>query len=524
MPEEKDDQPFDKLAIDEESRSKLHQLIGPDETIELVIRASIGLGATWMGINQPAIGAAVCTNKRIVFAGVCSGLKSMYGGLCIPLDRVVSVTASRGFLFGGLRVDCVHGQQYELKDVSPKRDARKFADAVTQLLKSQDRTTNLFGIERYGYFSLLTGSREATSGTKVTPPITGADLDYVNARMRECGVFGLKNERAALAGRLKQGEAILSAIRCSFTRTIGPDSDVFQQLSYSGLVVVTDGRLCLLARDKNKDDMFVEIPLARVESAAISESKGGSSVRVVCAGFPTYKVDTIWDNRRTREFAQAADSQIQKVKPRKSTADEPSANAGREPTPSNLYVAKRFDELGLHGNAIKGEREMLAKSLDPGESLVYAISGTYSENLGQYNRPFLEEAHIGCVALTDRRVLFLDKGILGNEEIAEVPFPRIESVKHSKGPMWGGLHVNCVGGSVYKIEVVSPRQAAEDFADLLRAELKKHATKSAHLTPDSAHLNTVADELTKLKGLLDTGAIDQSEFDVLKGALISRAS
>ena len=511
------DNRFHDLPIHEDIRSMLRQIVDADETIELLIRASTGLGATLMGIKQLAMGVAVCTNKRIVFVAA-------NGGLCIPLDSIISVSSRVGVVLGEVMIDCVHGQRYDFKDVSPKRDAQKFATVVTQLSQSQDRPTSLTGREIYGYFSLLTGSGKSNAGPRVTQlPVTGADLDYVNARMRECNIrLGLKHERVALVDRLLQGEVIVSAIVCSFTRSIGPDSDVFQQLSSVGLAVVTDNRLCLLARNKAKDDVFAEIPFTSIASLALSESLTGSSVRIACAGGPSYKVDTTLEKRRTKEFVHAVEGQLQNVKPRNSTSDGRTVIANRESLPSDLYVAERFEELGVHGNYIKGEREMLARLLDPGEAVVFVIRGTYSENLGQYNRPFREETHIGCVVLTDKRVLFLDKGILGNEEIAEVPFARIESVKHSKGPAWGGLHVNCVGGSVYKIEMVSPKQAAEDFADLLRAELNAATTKPDPEPSSTATVASVADELMKLKGLLDSGAIDQSEFDVLKGALISK--
>jgi hypothetical protein len=59
------------------------------------------------------------------------------------------------------------------------------------------------------------------------------------------------------------------------------------------------------------------------------------------------------------------------------------------------------------------------------------------------------------------------------------------------------------------------------FAKSVNAEIAKHLQPATANQPPIAKESSIADELFKLKGLLDAGAISQSEFDSLKAKMLS---
>ena len=125
------------------------------------------------------------------------------------------------------------------------------------------------------------------------------------------------------------------------------------------------------------------------------------------------------------------------------------------------------------GGQHKGERKMLAERLTPGETVLAAVQGMFSPDMGQY-RGLSSTAHRGIAVLTDERVMMLDKGIFSSEFVT-IPLASIESITDSTGMVFGGVGIQCRGMSSYKLEMISPKSDAAAFAN---AVMEKLATSS----------------------------------------------
>ena len=148
----------------------------------------------------------------------------------------------------------------------------------------------------------------------------------------------------------------------------------------------------------------------------------------------------------------------------------------------------------------KGEIEMLREIIEDDEEILYIVQGTFS--------PELQQGHgrRGIAVATSKRILFLDKGVWGSSETAEMQYDKVTSVTHSTGMMLGGIKINGFGNSGFQIESVAKEQTNE-FADVVR-QMGEHAKQTELNSETSKHDETVdllrlqLDELREVKALL----------------------
>ena len=119
---------------------------------------------------------------------------------------------------------------------------------------------------------------------------------------------------------------------------------------------------------------------------------------------------------------------------------------------------------------------------------------------------------------TDRRVIFLDKGIISTE-VAEIPYTSIESISYSSGIVMGGLKISGRGTTSLKVEMVSPKGSAKAFADVVRPHLS--VPSDVRVVQQAPPQSSAIDDLRKLGELLQMGLISQEEFDTEKAQLLN---
>lgn len=171
---------------------------------------------------------------------------------------------------------------------------------------------------------------------------------------------------------------------------------------------------------------------------------------------------------------------------------------------------------GMSSGAFSGERKMLYDLLDDDEQMGSMVGGRFQQDTARHS------AHSGVVVATNKRVLFIDKGILGSTEIMEIRYQSIESVTHSTGLMMAGVHIIGRGASDYRIENIAEKDSVPVFVTFVRAQIEAAAqpnTPTATVGEPTAQ-QTSLDELERLASLVDRGFLSREEFDVKKKQLL----
>ena len=158
--------------------------------------------------------------------------------------------------------------------------------------------------------------------------------------------------------------------------------------------------------------------------------------------------------------------------------------------------------LSKSGSLILGtkkEVKELTNIINDDEIITYATSRVY-------------DGHTWLVVSTNKRIIFLDKGMLFGVNQIEIPLSKVNAVKYKKGLFIGEIEI-WDGASMFRVKSVL-KKTLIPFINAVNnsiEEMKK--------TQNSPKLS-VADEIMKFKRLLDEGAITQEEFDKKKKELL----
>lgn len=180
--------------------------------------------------------------------------------------------------------------------------------------------------------------------------------------------------------------------------------------------------------------------------------------------------------------------------------------------------AQQLERAGLP-KAVFTRKEMnyLPEVIRDGEELLYAVSGMYDNNTW-------------LVACTNSRVLLLNKGMVYGLKQVDVPLDKINAVSFKTGALFGSIEIQN-GASFMKIETIDKKvvkfmadtikSAAQDFTAKQNGGYKQAQT-AAPAESTSTNLPLIADELIKLKSLVDAGVLTQDEFDTQKAKLLNK--
>ncbi len=193
--------------------------------------------------------------------------------------------------------------------------------------------------------------------------------------------------------------------------------------------------------------------------------------------------------------------------------------AGNQTDPKTEALSIALNRLDPVSKSVLVRREVkeLPSILWEGELPEMLASGTYNNGNG-------------VLVCTDRRAVFVDKGMLGSLKIEDFPYDRISSIESKRGMLLGEITIY-VSGNKERITNVSKDQVSA-VADFLRNKVhlsgtKKQTTESVSValqpaTPISASapLASVADELEKFANLHARGIISDEEFNAQKARLL----
>jgi len=171
-----------------------------------------------------------------------------------------------------------------------------------------------------------------------------------------------------------------------------------------------------------------------------------------------------------------------------------------------LTAAGVFEEYGT-----KKEVKALPDIIQDDEQIKYAISGDILFNTV-------------LAVLTQKRIVFVDKGLMYGIKTTEIPLDKITQVSYSKALMSGKLSIKN-GDHDTTLEIMEKKYApimAEKIKEY--SEAYKHALHG-HVENASAPISSVTeldgpDQIRKYKSLLDDEIITQQEFDAKKKQIL----
>lgn len=155
-------------------------------------------------------------------------------------------------------------------------------------------------------------------------------------------------------------------------------------------------------------------------------------------------------------------------------------------------------EMGDHGIGTRKELNALPDVLDADENLLSFASG------------FLD-GNTWLIVLTDRRVIFLDKGMFFGMKQISIDLGKINAIQNSSGMFFGGIVIGD-GARSYEITNISKKSAA-GFSDKVRSAM------SARQSGGGAGVDRVA-QIERLAALRASGVLNESEFQAEKAKLL----
>lgn len=170
-------------------------------------------------------------------------------------------------------------------------------------------------------------------------------------------------------------------------------------------------------------------------------------------------------------------------------------------------IKNQIQELKLSGvSNFLGRREIkeLPNILAPTEIIDNVAQGTY--NNGQ-----------GILVSTNRRLLFVDKGMLYGLKVEDFPLDKISSIQYETGLLLGEIKIH-TSGNIAKIENVE-KASARSFAEFVRDKLSQ---PKEQINTTIVSEPNVLDQIEKLAKLKESGILSDEEFSEQKKKLLEK--
>lgn len=179
---------------------------------------------------------------------------------------------------------------------------------------------------------------------------------------------------------------------------------------------------------------------------------------------------------------------------------------------SEQDVVQMIGRLPLGGKFV-GRREVkeLPNILWDDEEVLDLVQGFYNNGTG-------------ILVATQKRLLFVDKGLLGGLKVEDFPLDKISSLQYSTGMLLGEITVFTSGNKaiIKNVDKVQTRT----FSEGVRARIEsRSASVKASAPPPAATAGSASnagliDELAKLGALKTQGLLSEDEFSAAKKRLL----
>jgi hypothetical protein len=154
----------------------------------------------------------------------------------------------------------------------------------------------------------------------------------------------------------------------------------------------------------------------------------------------------------------------------------------------------------------KKERNYLHEVMSPGETIQAMTSGYLDGNTW-------------LVTVTDKRVLFIDKGLIYGLNQMELPLSQIRSISHKTGIIFGKIEVSTGGGTkiIDNIEKSDVKKIAQIISDLINKPKEINTAQAQVKSNDD-----VVSRLERLAALKNQGILTEDEFREQKARILSQ--
>ena len=179
------------------------------------------------------------------------------------------------------------------------------------------------------------------------------------------------------------------------------------------------------------------------------------------------------------------------------------------------------DEIGDDGVMTRGERKYLPQVMMDDELLLWMSSGILSST-GKEKR----SGGMALIALTDRRILFLDKRLFGGIQTIAMDLDKVNSITGDTGIFFGSFKIQD-GGDERKIDNVSKKSVPTFVQQVQRAIEARKLEARTILSGDTAIGTTapaaddVVSQLERLAALRERGILTEDEFAAQKWKILN---
>ncbi|RXA19922.1 hypothetical protein EQO05_07175 [Methanosarcina sp. MSH10X1] len=131
----------------------------------------------------------------------------------------------------------------------------------------------------------------------------------------------------------------------------------------------------------------------------------------------------------------------------------------------------------------------------------------------------LYEKKNGILVATNKRLIFIDKGLIYGLRVEDFPYDKVSSIQYKTGLIFGELTIFASGNKA-DIQQVD-KKIVRNFSDYVRAritEIKEHPNHPSEVNQNSS--GDLADQIKKLADLKDQGILTEEEFSAKKKKLL----
>ena len=128
---------------------------------------------------------------------------------------------------------------------------------------------------------------------------------------------------------------------------------------------------------------------------------------------------------------------------------------------------------------------------------------------------------MGILCSTNKRLVFVDKGMLYGLKVEDFPYDKITSIQYETGMLMGKITIFASGNKA-DIDHIDKKQA-RDFGEYVRARVTASAESAAPQASaaPAVHINQKLDALERLSKLKEAGVLTDEELQAEKAKIMA---